>query len=64
MFSHVCLQCFEVVGWVAGRASGLQKTEWRDAGVVMCLGQGADLHTAHITWNATEHIIVLPLSLR
>jgi len=22
------LQCFEVVGWVAGRASGLLKTEW------------------------------------
>ena len=22
-----CLQCFDAVGWVAGRASGLEKTE-------------------------------------
>jgi len=24
------------------------KNEWWDAGVVMCLGQGADLHTAQM----------------
>jgi len=24
------------------------KTEWWDAGVVICLGQGADLHMAHL----------------
>jgi len=41
-----CLQCFDAVGWAAERASGLQKTEWWGAGVVMCLGQGADLHMA------------------
>ena len=36
---HIChmvnpalLQCFEAVGWAAGRASGLQKTEWWGAG--------------------------------
>ena len=23
-----CLQCFDAVGWAAGRASGLYKTEW------------------------------------
>jgi len=40
------LQCFDTVGWVAGRASGLYKTEWWGAGVVICLGQGADLHMA------------------
>jgi len=34
----VCLQCFDTVGWVAGMASGLWKTEWWDA--------GADLHMA------------------
>ena len=28
---------------MAGRASGLLKTEWWDAGMVMCLGQGAGL---------------------
>jgi len=33
---------------VAGRASGLYKTEWWDAGVVMFLGQGADLHVAQL----------------
>jgi len=24
----LCLQCFDAVGWAAGRASGLKKTEW------------------------------------
>jgi len=37
-----CLQCFDAVGWAAGRAPGLYKTEWWDAGVVVCLEQGAD----------------------
>jgi len=36
------------IGWMAERASGLQKTEWWFAGVVMCLGQGADLHMAQL----------------
>jgi len=44
-----CLQCLEAVGWVAGRASGLEKTEWWDSGVVICLGQGANLHIAQLT---------------
>jgi len=26
-----------------------EKTEWWDAGVVMCLGEGADLHMAQLT---------------
>jgi len=26
-----------------------KKTEWWDAGVVMCLGQGADLHMAQLS---------------
>jgi len=33
---------------VAGKASGLYETEWWDAGVVICLGQGADLHMAQV----------------
>jgi len=33
---------------VAGRASGLYKTEWWGAGVVICLERGADLHTAQL----------------
>jgi len=44
----LCLQCFDTVGWAAGRASGLYKTEWWGAGVVICLGRGADLHMAQL----------------
>jgi len=44
-----CLQCFDAVGWAAGRASGLQKTEWWGAGVVICLERGrSDLHMAQL----------------
>jgi len=45
IMSH-CLQCFDAVGWAAGRASGCKKTKWWDAGMVICLGRGADLHMA------------------
>jgi len=45
---RICLQCFDAVGWAAGRASGQQKTEWWGAGVVGCLEQGADLHMAQL----------------
>jgi len=44
----VCLQCFGVVGWAAGRASGLRKTEWWGAGVAVCLECSADLHMAQL----------------
>jgi len=43
-----CLQCFDAVGWAAGRASGLSKHEWWGAGMVICLEPGADLHTAQL----------------
>jgi len=33
---------------MAGRVSSLYKTEWWGAGVVICLKQGADLHTAQL----------------
>jgi len=42
------LQCFDAVGWAAGRASGLYKTERWGAGVVICLQRGADLHMAQL----------------
>jgi len=42
----LCLQGFDAVCWAAGRASGLQKTEWWGAGVVICQERGADLHMA------------------
>ena len=41
-------QCFDAVGWATGRASGLEKTEWWGAGVVVCLEQGADLHMTQL----------------
>jgi len=44
LHSILCLQCFDAVGWAAGRASGLYKSEWWGAGVVICLERGADLH--------------------
>jgi len=45
----LCLQCFDAVGWAAGRASGLKKTErWGAGVVVVCLEQGADLHIAQL----------------
>jgi len=43
-----CLQCYDTVGWVAGRASDLYKTEWWGAGMVICLEQDADLHMAQL----------------
>jgi len=43
-----CLQCFDAVGLVSGRASGLSKTEWWGAGVVVCLERGADYHEAQL----------------
>ena len=48
LYKLLRLQCFDAVGWAAGRASGLQKTEWWGAGVVVCLERGADLHMAQL----------------
>jgi len=41
-------QCFDTVGWVAGRASSLKKTKWWGAGMVICLALGAYLHMAQL----------------
>jgi len=35
MASILCFQCYDAVGWAAGRTSSLQKTEWWDVGVVI-----------------------------
>jgi len=45
----VYVSCFDAVGWVRGR-KGIRpvKTEWWDAGVVICLGRGTDLHMAKL----------------
>jgi len=34
----IFVQCCDAVGWVAGRASGLYKTESWGAGMAICLG--------------------------
>ena len=44
----LCLQCFDAVGWVAGRASRPVKTEWWGVGVVIRLERGADLHVGQL----------------
>ena len=36
-----------LIGWQEGHPA-CKKLEWWDAGVVMCLGQGADLHMAQL----------------
>jgi len=43
-----CLQCFDSVGWVAERASGLYKTERWGTGIVICVKRCADLHMAQL----------------
>ena len=47
-YSQCCYWRFDAVVWTAGRASGLWKTEWWGAGMVICLGRGADLHIAQL----------------
>jgi len=45
----VCLQCFDAVGLVAGRASGLSKIlEWWGVGMVICLERDAYLHMGQL----------------
>ena len=46
--AYFCLQCFDAVGWAAGRASGLWKTELWCAGVIICLQRGAGLHMTQL----------------
>jgi len=47
-FYVAVLQCFDAVGWATGRHPACKKTEWWDAGVVMSVGQVADLHMAQL----------------
>ena len=51
-----CLQCFDAVGWAAGRASGLYKTEWWGAGVVICMEHMAQLIPLPLTVNCFSKI--------
>jgi len=52
-FTNHCLQCLRLqpltllIGWQEGHLA-CKRTEWWDAPVAMCLGQGADLHIAQL----------------
>ena len=63
------LQCFDAVGWAAGRASGLQRTEWLGACVVICLERSADLwsswcHCHSLSLASVKSRLVLPFWYR
>ena len=51
-FNSKCLQCFDSVGWAAGRPP---KTEWWDAGVVICVERGAELHNYGLADATATH---------
>jgi len=52
-----------LVGWQEGHMA-CKKTEWRGAGVVICLERGADLHMAQLTAQATHCLLVSPFWYR
>ena len=65
LLSVVGFQCFDAVGWAAGRVFGLEKTECWGVGVVICLELGADLHIAQLmplplTVSSVKSRLVLP----
>jgi len=54
------LQWFDAVGSVAGRASGLHKTEWWGAGIFICLKRGEnDLHMVQLMPLPHHHLLLL-----
>jgi len=48
IYLHIQI-AFSALTLLAGGQKGPVKTEWRGAGVVVCLEQGADLHMAQLT---------------
>jgi len=48
LWSTSCLQCFNTVGWAAGRAASLLKLSVGILVSFICLGRGADLHMAQL----------------
>ena len=61
---------FSALTPLAGRQEGhpaCKETEWWDAGVVICLEQGADLHLAHLmplSLASVKSRLVLPFWYR
>ena len=46
-YRHTCLQCFDAVGWAAGRASGRKKLSGEEL-VWYLSGTRSDLHMAQL----------------
>ena len=57
MCTLLCLQCFDAVGWAAGRA--VKNFEWCSTGMVICLERDADLAYGPADATAT-HCLLLP----
>ena len=53
-----CLHCLLWRCWLGG--GGLWKTDWWDAGVVICLGRDADLHTS--SWCHCHSLSLAPVN--
>jgi len=47
-FDLFCIQCFDTVGWVAGRHPACKKLEWWGTGMVVCLERDVDLHMVQL----------------
>jgi len=49
LFVFLCLQCFVTLlaGWQEGHLAS-KTLDWWSAGMVICLGQGADLHMVQL----------------
>jgi len=55
----ICLQCFDTVGWVSGRASPCKKIEWWGAGMVIWQDRVAnDLHIFQLMPLPTHHLLL------
>jgi len=55
LYTSVLWRC-----WLGGRKGirPVKKTEWWDAGVVMCLDQGADMHMAQLMATAAHYLLL------
>ena len=68
--NSVCISAFSALTLLVGRQEGhpaCKKTEWWDAGMVICLERGTDLHMAHLmplSLASVKSRLVLPFLYR
>jgi len=56
---YVCIQCFDAVGWAAGKGIRPVKTEWWGTGVVISLERGAnDLHMVQLMTLPSHRLLI------